>query len=560
MEAQSRKPKRLWTASAIALLILVVGALGWWQPWKPEFEPASMERMAFSLPDKPSIAVLPFTNMSGDAEQEYFVDGMTEDLITDISKLTGLFVIARNSTFTYKGKSVKVGQVAEELGVRYVLEGSVRRAGNRVRINAQLIDATSGGHLWAERYDRDFRDIFALQDEVVGKIVSALAVKLTVSEQAQLRRKPTDVLEAYDYYLRAKQGAYNYDGEGLAGALSLYEKAMALDPKFAGAYAGYARAAVDVWRYDVDWVLPGPVARKRAYEAASHALSLDSDIPEAFSVLGVLQMVDSRYDEAIASARKAVSLGPNNAEAYLNLALVLTHAGRPTEAVEAMETAFRLNPRPSPGTYLLSGLVLFMDHQYERATEVLEKSREAMPANEAVHEQLAMAYAQLGRLDEARTELNDMLKKRPWVNLAYMRFFYAYHKRKEDLDHRLEALRKAGMPEWPFGYEGRKEDRLDPDAIKTVTFARTWVGHGTDGAPFMKQISEDGTIAYRDPSHSLTGVASVEGGMYCQQFPAILTGRKYCSHLYRNPEGTPEEKNEYVNVSIFRIVHFSLAE
>ena len=257
--------KRMALAAAVVLLIAFAGVGLWLRPWQATVEPASVERMAHPLPDKPSIAVLPFTNMSDDPAQEYFADGMTEDLITDLSKVSGLFVIARNSVFTYKGKAVKVGQVAEELGVRYVLEGSVRRAGDQVRINAQLIDATTGGHLWAERYDGSLADIFGLQDKVTEKIVAALALNLTDSEQAQLRRKPTDNLEAYDFYLRAKQGAYSYDGDGLADALSLYEKALALDPKFADAYAGYARVAVDVWRLDVDWLLPGPVARKRAY-------------------------------------------------------------------------------------------------------------------------------------------------------------------------------------------------------------------------------------------------------------------------------------------------------
>ncbi|MEE9297182.1 MAG: adenylate/guanylate cyclase domain-containing protein, partial [Phycisphaerae bacterium] len=237
---------RRWVVAAAAAVALVaaVGGVFWWQPWVPGLDPASLDKMAFPLPDKPSIAVLPFTNMSEDPGQEYFADGMTEDLITDLSKISGLFVIARTSTFTYKGKSMKVREIAQELGVRYVLEGSVRLAGDRVRINAQLIDATTGGHLWADRYDGSLANIFSLQDKVTEKIVAALALKLTDSEQAQLRRKPTDNLEAYDYYLRAKQGAYSYDGEGFADALSLYEKAVALDPKFAEAYAGYARVAV----------------------------------------------------------------------------------------------------------------------------------------------------------------------------------------------------------------------------------------------------------------------------------------------------------------------------
>jgi adenylate cyclase len=209
--------------------------------------------MAYTLPDKPSIAVLPFDNLSGEPEQEYFSDGITDDLITDLSKISGLFVIARNSTFAYKAKPLKIRQIAEELGVRYVLEGSVRKAENRVRINAQLIDATTGGHLWAERYDRHYTDIFELQDEFIGKIVAALTVKLTGAEQAQLARRPTDNLEAYDYYLRAERDVFSEDYSLLPDTLSLYEKAIAFDPNFAEAYAGYARAAVDVWRlaYDI---------------------------------------------------------------------------------------------------------------------------------------------------------------------------------------------------------------------------------------------------------------------------------------------------------------------
>jgi len=252
------KPKRwVWALTGAAVVVLIAGGLSIRQFYfrLPPIEPASVEEMALPLPEKPSIAVLPFDNMSDDPKQEYFSDGITEDLITDLSKISGLFVIARNSAFAYKGKPVKIRQVAEELGVRYVLEGSVRKVDNRVRINAQLIDATTGGHLWAERYDRHYTDIFELQDEVIGKIVSALTVKLTGAEQAQLARRPTDNLEAYDYYLRAERDVYSEDYSLLSFTLSMYEKAIALDPNFADAHAGYARAAVDVWRLSYDNVL-----------------------------------------------------------------------------------------------------------------------------------------------------------------------------------------------------------------------------------------------------------------------------------------------------------------
>ncbi len=253
-------------------------------------ESALVEGMIFPLPDKPSIAVLPFDNLSGDPEQEYFSDGMTDDLITDLSKVSGLFVIARHSVFTYKDKPVKVQEVAAELGVRYILEGSVRKVGDQVRINAQLIDATTGGHLWGERYDGSLTDVFALQDEVIGKIVAALSIELTDAEQTLLSRRRTDSLEAYDYDLRAERRLHGWsDRRGRnREVLSLYEKAVALDPKFADAYAGMATFAVDSWRFGRSSTLPAPVARKRAYEAASKALSLDPDNSRAYSVPAIL--------------------------------------------------------------------------------------------------------------------------------------------------------------------------------------------------------------------------------------------------------------------------------
>ena len=229
-----------WRNPAIAAAVVVVlgaGGVAWWQPWAPDVEPASIDRMAFKLPEKPSIAVLPFVNLSGDKEQEYFADGMTDDLITDLSKISGLFVIARNSVFTYKGKPVKVRQVAEELGVRYVLEGSVRRIGDQVRINAQLIDATTGGHLWAERYDGSLNDVFGLQDKVLRKVVAALAAKLTPVAQVERAQQETDSAEAYDAFLRGWSHYRRGAPDDYAKAIPYFEKAIELDPDYSRAYA-----------------------------------------------------------------------------------------------------------------------------------------------------------------------------------------------------------------------------------------------------------------------------------------------------------------------------------
>ena len=335
---------------------------------------------ALPLPDRPSIAVLPFDNLSDDPEEEYFADGLTDDLITDLSKISGLFIIARNSVFAYKDQAIEVPDVARELGVRYVLEGSVRRAGERVRINAQLIDGTTGGHVWAERYDRDYADIFALQDEVIREIVGALSVRLTESEQTQVARLPTRSLEAYDYYLRAEQEQHSPEGQaGVVRALDLYEYAIALDHDFADAYAGYARAAAYLWTGSYDASMAGAVARKRLYDAAGRALALSPQLPKAHAVLAEAQSVDGEHEAAIESARRAVEFGPSDAEAYATLASVLTYAGMPAEAVAAAQTALRLNPKPPASTLLIAGLALFLDGQHERAIEVLEQARDLAP-------------------------------------------------------------------------------------------------------------------------------------------------------------------------------------
>ncbi len=542
-------------AAGLALSLVAVAGLVWWQPWAPEVEPASLERMAFPLPDKPSIAVLPFKNLSDDAAQDYFADGITEDLITDLSKVSGLFVIARHSVFTFKGKAVKVQEVAEELGVRYVLEGSVRRADAKIRINVQLIDATTGGHLWAERYDRDLIDIFALQDEVIGRVVDSLKVRLTDAEETQIARPPTDDLEAYDYYLRAERLGHGYSGKW-GEALALYQRAITLDPTFAEAHAGLARVAASVWRWDENDAMPGPVARKQAYESASRALALNPATARAYLALRTLQLADGRYEEALESARKAVALEPNNSETYADLASVLVRAGRHDEAWSAMQTALRLDPRPPPQFLGDLGWVLFHSRRYEEAVEPLERAR---AAGVDYRETLSAVYARLGRDEEARETVEAILERFPAENLARFRVLYAPYKRKEDLDHFLEGLRMAGLPEWPFGHEARPEDRLDQRAFEDLVFGRTWLGRTRGGDQFIQQFSDDGTFAYRDaPGNLRTGAARVEGNMYCERTEIFLLGRPDCGYLYRNPEGRPEDGNEYVHLGVNTVRTFSV--
>ena len=295
------------------------------------------EAPALKLPDKPSIAVLAFDNMSGDPKQEYFSDGLTEEIITGLSKMPQLFVIARNSSFAFKGKAVSVQEVGRKLGVRYVLEGSVRKEKDRVRITAQLIDAQTGGHVWSERYDRDLKDIFALQDEVTLAVMRAMRVKLTEGEQAALwqRKGLTNNLEAFEKYLQGRE--YSIQGTARANdkARQLYEEAIALDPGFAMAYAGLAftHVADALWGWSKD---PRESGRK-AYEMANKALTLDDSLDTPHYILGLIYVYMREHDKAIAEGERAVELNPNGAEAMAYLGYFLNVAGRPAEAITVLE-------------------------------------------------------------------------------------------------------------------------------------------------------------------------------------------------------------------------------
>jgi len=297
------------------------------------------------LPDKPSIVVLPFANMSNDPEQEYFSDGITEDITSDLSKISSLFVIARNSAFTYKGKAVKVQDVSREMGVRYVLEGSVRKAGDQVRITAQLIDATIGAHLWSERFDRPFTDIFALQDEIVQKIVTTLKLQLTLWEQGVLVRKTTDNLEAYDCVLRGMEANQRITKEANTQVRQMFEKAVTLDPQYAMAYVGLSFTYYREWANR--WSTT-PQTLERAFVVAQQALALDDSLPVAHLLSGFVYGQRQQHDLAIAESERAIALDPNNADSYLGQTHVLLLAGRPEEALQKMKQAMRLNPRFSP--------------------------------------------------------------------------------------------------------------------------------------------------------------------------------------------------------------------
>ncbi|MCH8000306.1 MAG: tetratricopeptide repeat protein, partial [Proteobacteria bacterium] len=395
---------RIPAMAAAAVVIIAAGGLTVWRPWEPGIEPASVENMAFPLPDKPSIAVLPFTNMSDDPAQEYFVDGMTEDLITDLSRVSGLFVIARNSTFVYKGRPVTVRQVAEDLGVRYVLEGSVRRAGDQVRINAQLIDATTGGHLWADRYDGSVADIFALQDKVTEMIVEALALNLTDSEQVEIARDETQNVDAREAFQIGWEHYLRFNPDDNAKAIPYFENAVELDPGYGRAYAALALVYLRGWA--MNWhqqsEIRGTQARTRLYlrDAAIYPTSLASVAASQF------HLYFGRNEDALAAAARALALSPNDPEAHLAMAWALIMTARAEDGVVSIQTAMRLNPRYTSHYSHALGVAHFALGQLDEAARVLEQALERNPLAIELAPPLAAAYARLGRRNEARAVLS----------------------------------------------------------------------------------------------------------------------------------------------------------
>jgi adenylate cyclase len=404
-----------------------------------EQPPAADKPLA--LPDKPSIAVLPFLNMSSDAEQGYFSDGMTEDIITDLSKLSGLFVISRNSVFTYKDKTFKVEDVSRELGVRYVLEGSVRKAGQRMRITAQLIDATTGGHLWAERYDRELTDIFALQDEVTQQIVSALKVQLTQGEQERLGHAQTNNVEAYEYFLRGLEYHTHRAQETNVKARQMFEQAIALDPNFAAAYAWLARAHAVA--FFSQWTKE-PAALDQALELAQQAIALDASLPTAHETLGYVYLGKRQFAEALAESEQAVQLAPNDADAIATLGEMMLCVGRPEEAIPLIEQAMRLNPH-YPASYLSSlGLSYRVTGRLEEAIPILKRVLTRNPDHIVAHSTLTNIYIELGREDEARAEAAEILRINPNFTTEGARQAWPVQDQKE-VERALAALRKAGL-------------------------------------------------------------------------------------------------------------------
>lgn len=403
---------------------------------------ATPNAAATNLPDKPSIAVLPFTNMSDSPEQEYFADGVVEDIITDLSRFKELLVIARNSSFSYKGKPIRIQQVASDLGVRYVVEGSVRRAGERLRITAQLIDAADGTHLWGERYDRGIGDVFAVQDEIVETVVGTVAARVARHGLEKLARKPTQDLMAYDYVLRARAVICD-SAKNNRRCRELYETALGIDPHSAPACSGISMTySMD---YTSGWCDSPETARDRALEYALKSVALDDDDSQAHQYLGLQRLFRREYDLAEFHLGKALSLNPNNPAAWAYKGLYFIYTGQPREALLALEQATRRNPFNFSWYLWFVGLAYYSARRYREAISPLRESIGRNPNFIAPRRHLAACYAQLGQSDAAAEQTRKILELEPDFSIRSLAGTLSYRD-PVDLEHYLEGLRKAGLP------------------------------------------------------------------------------------------------------------------
>jgi TolB-like protein/class 3 adenylate cyclase len=434
--------------SAIIVLVIVVGGLIGWNIYlhqAKKIEPASLEKMAYPLPDKPSIAVLPFENMSAEAEQEYFSDGITEEIITALAKIPDIYVMARNSTFTYKGKPVKVQQVSEELGVQYVLEGSVRRTEDQVRITAQLIDAIKGHHLWAERYDGKLGDVFNLQDKVTQKIIASLALKLTPDRGKNIADWGTKNVEAYDAYLQGNAHFSPQTSENMNKAIAFLNQAIELDPNFGRAHARLATAYTAIWMRGYDKDLG--ISNARSLQQKHVQLALENPTALAHQAAAWAHLLKGQVEKGMSHAERAFELEPNDSKVCEVMGGALIYVGKPGEAITYLKKSMRVDPNYPPRRLWWLGVAQFCNSQLEEAAVNFERSRKRNP-HLAPWVQIA-TYAYLGREKEIPEVIAEYLKIRGWEKLppnpVKTTMQYYLFKEKADRERLEKGLRMAGM-------------------------------------------------------------------------------------------------------------------
>ncbi|MGH6892880.1 MAG: BTAD domain-containing putative transcriptional regulator [Dongiaceae bacterium] len=539
------RPRRAWQwwAAAAAMLVLAAGIAGWWRPWATE----GVAPVAWPLPDKPSIAVLPFENISDDPRQAYFADGIAEDLLTDLSRISGLFVIARNSTFAYKGKSADVQEVARELGVRYVIEGSVRRAGDKVRINVQLVDATTGAQHWAQRYDGSVADIFALQDQVTGAVVNALSLRLTAGDQQTLAQHETIVPDAYDAFLRGWEFYRRATPDNFAKAIPHFERAIELDPAYGRAHA--ALAMIYFQSYDQAWAGHLQISANDAYRRARDYLTIAKKYPTSTShqVAGNMSRGLGWYDDALSEFKAAIALDPNDSWTYAYAAYALIRAGRAAEAEAQIQVAMRLDPHPPPLFVFYQGLAQFALDRLPEAAATLEEAARLSPDDPWPTLYLAATYGRADRTSEAAAVMLAFNATR--IKLGGVPFVINQCISKLSLfgpaeqSRLFEGLRRAGVPD-RYGSGAFDEQKLTAGEIDSLFFSHRLHGRSLgSGEEYGASVAADGTAMMFGAWGAGNGVAQFDGDRLCFVWTGGTTN---CGAVFRNPGGTRVKENEFV--------------
>ena len=563
----SRKRALPWAAGLAALVLLAAGA--WFALRTPVPEIAAAMGPTV-LAGKPSLVVLPFANLSDDKEQGYLADGITEDLTTELARLPGLFVISRNAAFTYKGRATQPAQIGRELGVRYILEGSTRRVADDIRINAQLIDAQSGGHIWAERFDGKWAEVFALQDKVVVQVATALKLRL-VSNAADTpggTRNPA----AYDAYLRALQLRDSGSPEDWANAIANFEQALAIDPEFGSAAAQIA------WMYSgAQWVQTKQKAlgvssdEARARRRANLIRAARNPSATYYQLLSDDLLFQQKSEEAIAAALKSVALDPSDSWGYEAMSWALTLNGRPRDGKDFLDATLRIDPKWTAWRYFIGGLSEFSMGRYTEAAALLEKldpergvaSFWDFWSNYNGLRLLLSTYGHLGRNADAEA-VKEKLK--PLMADAEDAEFTGIHAISEfafrnfaDTERLLEGLRKAGVPELPKGVNLKSKDRLTGAEIKALIFGHLIEGRQREtGNAYRRQTAMDGVANVMVGAQMLRTLTTVEGDFFCRY--VVEETSRGCSYVFRNPGGTFEKKNEYLFISPWNSFEFSVVK
>jgi TolB-like protein/class 3 adenylate cyclase len=553
-----------WLRSAVVgvpALLLIGGTVAWFSLSTPS--PKAITPIEAHMPEaNRSLVVLPFDNLSDNKEQGYIADGITEDLTTELARIPGLFVISRNAAFTYKGKSRRPAQIAKELGVRYIVEGSTRRAGGEMRLNAQLIDAATGGHVWAERFDGQWTDVFALQDKVVASIADALKLRLITGQGIALAAGGTKNPAAYDAYLRGLELYNRGTPEDFVKAFANYRQAVTLDPQFGLAHAELA------WLYwDMDEVrakalgLSWDEVSRRLYDSLDAAAKHPST--SYYQLISQLLLRERKSDEAIAAMQKSVALDPSDPLNFITLGTALIFNGQPVEGRAFLDAAMRVNPGWNDYLYYRAGLAAFGQGHFEEAAALLEKInlQSPVPWMKFYGLQVLMsAYAFLensSKVAAASENLKVVLKQmnEGELNLLLTQQYFVFT-HEADIKRLVDGLRKAGVPELPPDVALPSEDRLTGPEITSLILDRTLQGRKIkpEVEIYRRTSSPGGTITETVGSSSNTGTSWVQGNVICNAFPRKLTT---CGAVFRNPVGRSELKNEFL--SVYRVNQFEFS-